>query len=76
MKRKLELSYVEPDKGSGRPDRPSAILAEGVFEYLKGRGLLRQDAQRGERVEKLLHKAKELADLREELETEDSGEIS
>jgi hypothetical protein len=75
VKRRIEVSYVEPDEG-GSPKRLSSILADGVFGYLKGRGLLRQDAQRAERVERLLHKAKELAGLREELETEDSGETS
>ena len=76
MKRTLEISYVEPDEGSSSPDRLSAILADGVLGYLKGRGLLRQDAQRGVRIEKLLHKAKELAGLREELDAQDSGETS
>jgi len=58
MKKKIEISYI-PIKDKARWDEAFIdILSDGLYEYLKNQGLLKEDPERKRRVEALLNKTK------------------
>ena len=58
MKKKIEISYI-PIKDKARWDEAFIdILSDGLYEYLKDKGLLKEDPERKKRVETLLDKTK------------------
>jgi len=58
MKKKIEISYI-PIKDKAQWDKAFIdILSDGLYEYLKDQGLLKEDLERKKRVEALLDKTK------------------
>ncbi|MCF7908563.1 MAG: hypothetical protein K9L86_06830 [Candidatus Omnitrophica bacterium] len=58
MKKKIEISYI-PIKDKARwEDAFIDILSDGLYEYLKDQGLLKERPERKKRVESLLDRTK------------------
>ena len=58
MKRKIEISYI-PIKDKTRWEEAFIdILSDGLYEYLKDQGLLKEHPDRKKRVEALLDRTK------------------
>jgi len=58
MKKKIEISYI-PIKDKVRWDETFIdILSDGLYEYLKNRGLLKEHPEQKKRLEALLDKTK------------------
>ena len=58
MKKKIEISYI-PIKDNARWNEAFIdILSDGLYEYLKDQGLLKEHPERKKRVEALLDKTK------------------
>ena len=58
MKKKIEISYI-PIKDKARWDEAFIdILSDGLYEYLKDQGFLKEHPERKRRVETLLEKTK------------------
>jgi len=58
MKKKIEISYI-PIKDKARWDEAFIdILSDGLYEYLKDQGLLKEHPERKGQVEALLDKTK------------------
>jgi len=58
MKKKIEISYI-PIKDKARWDEAFIdILSDGLYEYLKEQGLLKEHPERKRRVEALLDRTK------------------
>jgi len=58
MKRKTEISYI-PIKNKARWEEAFIdILSDGLYEYLKDQGLLKEHPERKRQVEALLEKTK------------------
>jgi len=58
MKKKIEISYI-PIKDKARWDEAFIdILSDGLYEYLKDHGLLKEHPERKKRLEALLDQTK------------------
>jgi len=58
MKKKIQISYI-PIKDKARWDEAFIdILSDGLYEYLKDQGLLKEDPERKKWVEALLDRTK------------------
>ena len=58
MKKKIEISYI-PMKDNARFDETFIdILSDGLYEYLKEQGLLKEHPERKKRIEALLDRTK------------------
>ena len=58
MKKKIEISYI-PIKDKARWEEAFIdILSDGLYEYLKDQGLLKEHPERKKRLEALLDKTK------------------
>ena len=58
MKKKIEISYI-PIKDKARwKEAFIDILSDGLYEYLKDQGLLKEHPERKKRVEALLDRTK------------------
>jgi len=51
---KIEISYLQVNKEKDRLNKISEILSEGVYKYLKERGLLRENLEQKVKIKKLL----------------------
>jgi len=62
MKRKTEISYI-PIKDKARWEESFIdILSDGLYAYLKDRGLLKEHPERKKQVEALLEETKALTE--------------
>ena len=58
MKKKIEISHI-PIKDKARWDETFIdILSDGLYEYLKNQGLLKEHPERKKQVEALLERTK------------------
>ncbi len=61
MSKKVEITYSVVTTGeSDRQERVARILSGGVYEYLKKSGFLREEAERTEKLRRLLKEGKEV----------------
>jgi hypothetical protein len=69
--KKIEVSYTEKTDEEERLKRITEILAEGVYSYLRGSGLLKEDREQEERINRVVMEVKEVRNQRmEEIEKE------
>jgi hypothetical protein len=58
VSKRIEVSYVIIMDEKERQVRLAEILTEGVYSYLKGKGLLKKDFEKCEKIEEALEKTK------------------
>ena len=51
---KIEISYLQVNKEKDRLNKISEILSEGVYIYLKKKGLLKENPEQKMKIKKLL----------------------
>lgn len=51
---KIKITYLQVNKEKDRLNKISKILSEGVYKYLKERGLLRENPEQKVKIKKLL----------------------
>lgn len=77
MFKKIEVSCIEKAENSENLKKITEILADGVYEYLKKNGYLREDTERSERIRTVLEKAKEACNQDgKEIEEKESEGVS
>lgn len=59
MFKKIEVSCIEKTENGENLKKITEILADGVYEYLKKNGYLREDTERAARIRTVLERAKE-----------------
>ena len=60
MALKVEFEYIEDPNEDERIRKVSGILAQGIYAYLKNKGLLRVDPKRKEKTQEAIDKAREI----------------
>ncbi|GAG67726.1 unnamed protein product [marine sediment metagenome] len=51
---KIEITYLQVNKEKDRLNKISEILSEGVYKYLKEKGLLKENLEQKVKIKKLL----------------------
>ena len=60
MEKEIEITYVMESESGENYDRILEILSDGVYEYLKHNGFLREDSKLDEKIKSILDKTKKL----------------
>lgn len=61
MREKIEFSYQEVSGENERRSKITEILSQGVYAYLKKKGLLKDSPGRSQKIKLLLEKAKQIS---------------
>ena len=71
MFNKVDTTYTTIADEKERLKRISEILSEGIYAYIRKKGLLREDLKRTDKINRLLSKIKEVgAKAKDEMEDE------
>ena len=57
---KIELEYIEHPNEGERIQKISKILSQGLYSYLRNKGLLRHDPKRKEKAQEAIDAARRL----------------
>lgn len=60
VSKKVEITYSVVTGENDRQERVARILSGGVYEYLKKSGFLREEAERREKIGRLLKEGKKV----------------
>ena len=66
LSKEIEITYVTESEADRNDERILEILSNGVYEYLKYNGFLREDSKLDEKVKSLLDKTKKLVSSEDE----------
>ena len=69
MNRKVTVSFTEPENEAEQKGRIAAILADGVYSYLKKRGHLREDASLTKKAEKIIDQSRKMCQRFDEIDS-------
>ncbi len=76
MIKKIEFSYLKDDFEPERKQRIVSILSDGVYNYLKKTGRLKEDPAQTEKIKTLIDKAREIIRANTEDSEKDSLDSS
>lgn len=60
MTKNIEFSYLKDEFDSERKQKIISILSDGVYNYLKKTGRLKEDPEQTEKIKTLIEKSREI----------------
>ena len=66
LSKEIEITYVTESEADRNDERILEILSDGVYEYLKLNGFLREDSKLDEKIKSILDKTKKLVSSEDE----------